>query len=602
MTEARPPAFLCSMRTLSRPGFCLRGVRVALLLGVTGLGAGVHAAGAADFAESFDGWTDDPSYAGEAVYESEESGIWVSFNALAGPEAARSGLAVRFNDDTEDPWLECRGFDGNGLDGGVGAVSFWYRHWDGDGRAVAFRLRYRIGGGSWIDAGPEVVAPQDTQYRQFSQSLNLVDDDVTLRIQSTADDERLVLDDFMVMGPSGLPVVRFGGSASSVREGDGTVLLPLTLSPAADAEVDVILTGGDAAMPADLTYSPTTVVFSAAGGGEASVQVHLTDDDIPEPDKTAVWSLASPVGAVIDAAAAQYTLSIQDDDMADGGSALIKVMAANLSSGNNQEYEGPGIRIMQALNPDIIGIQEFTVSHPGGRRGFVDEVFGPEFDYIVEGGDEPIPNGVISRWPIIASGEWQDPQVNDRDFSWATIDIPGPTNLHVISVHFHGSGGASSRQVQAEIIVNQASAAFPADEYIVLAGDLNTSSRTEATLSVLAALFSDARVPADRFGNDDTNANRNRPYDYVLPNAALNALHEPVILGGLSYPNGIVFDTRLWNPPPAPALTGDSGASQMQHMAVMKAFEIPALDAVHTGRTIQHIGHRGSALCRRGSR
>jgi hypothetical protein len=156
---------------------------------------------AAEFLETFDGWTDDPGYAGEAVYMSSGSGVWVSYNALAGPEAARSGLAVRFNDDPDVPWLECRGLDGNGLDGGVDTVTFWYRHWDGDGRAVAFRLQYRIDGGAWIDAGPEIVVPAtDTSYREFRHELHLDADNVILRVQSTAANERLVLDDFAVSG------------------------------------------------------------------------------------------------------------------------------------------------------------------------------------------------------------------------------------------------------------------------------------------------------------------------------------------------------------------------------------------------------------------
>jgi hypothetical protein len=211
-------------------------------------------------------------------------------------------------------------------------------------------------------------------------------------------------------------------------------------------------------------------------------------------------------------------------------------------------------------------------------------VFGPEFDFMVEGGDEPIPNGVISRWPILASGEWQDPQVNDRDFAWATIDIPGPTNLHVISVHLHGAGGASSRLVEAQVIAAQVAAAFPATNYIVLAGDLNTNSRTEPTITTaFAGLFTDARVPADQLGETDTNANRDKPYDYVLPNPALDALHAPVTVGGLTFPNGIVFDTRVWTRPPPPPWPPIPPAFQMQHMGVMKEFRLPVPSPTLTG-------------------
>lgn len=166
--------------------------------------------------------------------------------------------------------------------------------------------------------------------------------------------------------------------------------------------------------------------------------------------------------------------------------------------------------------------------------------------------------------------------MGNRDFAWASIDIPGPKDLHVISVHLHGSGGSSSRNIEAGVIVDQVNATFPADDYIVLCGDLNTDSRGEAAVTTLKQVFSDARVPVDRNGDDDTNLNRNKPYDWVMPNAALEAIHATYELGGRAYPDGLVFDTRLWSPPPAPALSGDSEASMMQHMAVVKAYALPA--------------------------
>jgi hypothetical protein len=38
----------------------------------------------------------------------------------------------------------------------------------------------------------------------------------------------------------------------------------------------------------------------------------------------------------------------------------VRVMSANLSSGNNQRYETPGLNIFKGLNPDIVAIQEFN--------------------------------------------------------------------------------------------------------------------------------------------------------------------------------------------------------------------------------------------------
>jgi len=65
-------------------------------------------------------------------------------------------------------------------------------------------------------------------------------------------------------------------------------------------------------------------------------------------------------------------------------------------------------------------------------RSFVNTAFGSSFSSYREAG-APIPNGVISRWPIVASGEWDDPYVTNRDFAYARIDIPGPKDLWVVS-------------------------------------------------------------------------------------------------------------------------------------------------------------------------
>jgi len=45
------------------------------------------------------------------------------------------------------------------------------------------------------------------------------------------------------------------------------------------------------------------------------------------------------------------------------------------------------------------------------------------------GGTWAMPNGVISRWPILSSGQWNDSQLTNRSFVWAVIDIPGDIDL-----------------------------------------------------------------------------------------------------------------------------------------------------------------------------
>ena len=48
------------------------------------------------------------------------------------------------------------------------------------------------------------------------------------------------------------------------------------------------------------------------------------------------------------------------------------------------------------------------------------------------------------------------------------------------------------------------------------------------------------------------------------------------MIGAANYPNGLVFDSRVFTPlsDVSPAQTGDSGVTGMQHMAVLKDFRI----------------------------
>ncbi len=116
-------------------------------------------------------------------------------------------------------------------------------------------------------------------------------------------------------------------------------------------------------------------------------------------------------------------------------SVRLRIMAANISNGPFQSYPnpGPGARIFQALGPDIVLIQEFNVNASSGGandeaalRRWADDIFGADFHICREPGDDQIPNGIISRWPILACGEWEDVEVGNRDFAYARIDIPGP--------------------------------------------------------------------------------------------------------------------------------------------------------------------------------
>ncbi|MES2709703.1 MAG: endonuclease/exonuclease/phosphatase family protein [Verrucomicrobiota bacterium] len=257
----------------------------------------------------------------------------------------------------------------------------------------------------------------------------------------------------------------------------------------------------------------------------------------------------------------------------------LRIMTGNISSGNQQSYDsGEGARIFQGLKPDVVLIQEFNYSTgtAAAIRTFVDTTFGTSFAYYREGGAQ-IPNGVISRYPILESGEWDDPKVTNRDFAWARIDIPGDRDLWAVSVHFLTTS-ATNRNDEAQALKTFIAGKVPAADYLVIGGDFNCDSRNEALFTSLAGtVITSAPWPADKNGNVNTNASRAKPYDGVYVDTDLNALKTSVIVGGSTFANGLVADTRVYTPISeiAPAMAADSGANQMQHMAVVKDFLLP---------------------------
>lgn len=262
------------------------------------------------------------------------------------------------------------------------------------------------------------------------------------------------------------------------------------------------------------------------------------------------------------------------------GDVRVRLMAANISSGNYQSYDpGHGTRIFQGTDPDIVMIQEFNYGSntPAELRGFVDTAFGPTFQYYREGGAQ-IPNGIISRYPILASGEWDDPRVANRDFAWARIDLPGEVDLYAISVHLL-TASASERNLEAQSLVSFIQQNVPAGAYVAIGGDFNTGSRTEAALSTLSqVVVSTGPFPVDHAGNGNTNASRAKPYDWVLVSSGLHNRRTVTEIGSSDFLNGAVIDTRVYSPlgELSPALSGDSSATNMQHMAVVRDFGLPS--------------------------
>ncbi len=261
----------------------------------------------------------------------------------------------------------------------------------------------------------------------------------------------------------------------------------------------------------------------------------------------------------------------------------VRIMAANLNGGV-QSVQPFAIRIFQGLKPDVVAIQEFNytstnglgVNTPTAFRELLDATFGTNFVYYRETGYN-IPNGIISRYPILASGSWDDTLVPDRGFAWAQLDLPGTNDLYVVSVHLYSGGTTTDRNTEATSVKNLVVANFPANAWVIVAGDFNTDSRSEPAVTTFKTFLSDSPIPTDAEsgGDADTNEPRNKPYDYVLPSFSLASTLTNAVFPSHVFPNGLVFDSRVYTPLTDVAPVQSTDSAQPQHMAVVKDFLIP---------------------------
>jgi endonuclease/exonuclease/phosphatase family metal-dependent hydrolase len=270
---------------------------------------------------------------------------------------------------------------------------------------------------------------------------------------------------------------------------------------------------------------------------------------------------------------------VEDEDIVSSSSLHIKITAANITSGNQQSYQGPGIRIFQALKPDIALVQEFNYNN-GTIRQLIDTAFGKNY-YICEG-DGQIPNGIVSKWPIIKCDFWDDPNISNRDLDYAIIDIPGNKDILAVSVHLHTkphSDQVTAGRVIADKIY-EIKQKNPGKYYYVVGGDFNGSSAVSSSSFGAHKSFAiNDAYPVSKSGKSGTNASRSKHYDWVLVSPDLSPYQVSTNYGSFKYPHGLVFDSREYSQKEldnnfSPVKTSDSGATNMQHMSVTKDFEI----------------------------
>ncbi|MBQ9816146.1 MAG: endonuclease/exonuclease/phosphatase family protein [Proteobacteria bacterium] len=256
----------------------------------------------------------------------------------------------------------------------------------------------------------------------------------------------------------------------------------------------------------------------------------------------------------------------------------LRIMTANTTTGEDQSYDnGEGIRIFKAMKPDIVLIQEFNY-FKNSIKSFVTSTFGKEYTFVR--GTGGIPNGIISKYPILEHGSWKSNKVSDRQWNWAVIDIPGKRDLLAVSVHLYTQDSeAEMEPLQKQI--EKKIAADKKDYYVILGGDFNQPDwepirRHFGQMFEVGQKYAD--WPADQDGMVKTNATRHKQIDYLLCNPDFCALETPTVVGKRSYPKGHVVDSRVYKKHGeladiAPMKADDSEAHKMQHMAVIRDFE-----------------------------
>ena len=362
---------------------------------------------------------------------------------------------------------------------------------------------------------------------------------------------------------------------------DSKVILKLAVSDASEAKID----------KTELTFlrenwnDPQVITVTGLNDNEAdgnvpfdvSIKLDYTKDKKYQSLATHTLSFEclddeNPLQTLV-----ATTLPKSDVPKSNAQKIKVRIVTANTTSGEDQSYdEGEGIRIFKALKPDIILIQEFNYNK-NSIKSFVSSTFGPEYQFYRGTGD--IPNGIITRYPILQTGSWKSNKVKNRQWDWAVIDIPGPRDLLAVSVHLY----TQDNEAEMEPLRKQIEKKIKEDNknyFVMLGGDFNQESwepiqRHFSSMFEIGQKYQD--WPADQEGFVKTNATRHKQIDYLLCNPDLCALETPVVIGKHTYPKGHVLDSRVYKKlgemkDIAPVKPDDSAANKMQHMAVVRDF------------------------------
>lgn len=380
----------------------------------------------------------------------------------------------------------------------------------------------------------------------------------------------------------------------TVYEG-GTAKLSTVLDVEPSAPVTLTFTSSDASRatvePSSITFNPSQ--FATQQSVAVIAKRNGTAGDTADIDIQIKIASTDPRFNGLETSA--FTVHIVDTEGGNGETVSFRAMAANISTGNNQSYDpGHGIRIFKAVKPDIVMIQEFRYgrNNDDDINSMVSSTFGPEYFYSRGRYIDKnwIPNGIISRYPIIESGYWKSNLANNRDWEWAILDLPGKKELLVVSLHLLTDDNAKeigplTREIENKIADDKKK---NLDYYVMVGGDFNSSTvlngKTDLKRVVYTSFSNNGSRPKDQDGDTTTNATRGKTLDVLLVDKELQQKEIPAKIGRHSYNNGHVFDSRVYSRlgelgdvPPVQADDCKGGKPiYNQHMAVIRDFEFTA--------------------------
>ncbi len=148
-------------------------------------------------------------------------------------------------------------------------------------------------------------------------------------------------------------------------------------------------------------------------------------------------------------------------------------------------------RVLAALQPDIVGLQELDLGRQRSRgvdqAGLIAESLGYErrFHPAMQREDEHYGDAILSRWPMeiqragnLPSGKKSFLCPEIRGALWVKLMTPAG-QVHVINTHL-GLGRAERREQATALAGSEWVGAVPLDEPLLLLGDLNSFPKSAA--------------------------------------------------------------------------------------------------------------------------